>query len=702
MSNRGFSASRPVAGLRALYVALGLAVLACAGLLAMTDSAGAGDDAADRVYVNGRVMLYPDDGSPEQMMSNSLDWAQAVAVTDGVISYVGTDEGADAFVGPDTEVVDLQNKMMMPGLGDGHMHGGPNTDCNMGYEGGTIEDVLGKLKACLLRADQVGALNSNALLSADLLQGEGLLPEGTRLDRHILDRLSADPADDPFGTGTTRPISVGNMDGHKEYTNTQAIVNAGLDENTPDPPDGFIGRDPDGYPNGQFSDFFGNWGTRLPAPPDSAYLRKIDDYETANSLGITTVFHAGGGGGSVNLLKRLADDGELTMHVNQGLSAGGIRGVDDPAVIDGQIANFNAIRQASDGYSNPASPGEINIDTTKVFCDGVPEFPGQTAAMLDPYRINVGTPENPQWVPGDWRGEEPSCEDARLGYIELDRAHWNIHCHCLGDRSTRVTLNNLEAAMDENATWDRRHTLTHLQFIDDHDLDRFGELGVVANFQAQLFQRDAWSVGGIEGYIAPDRMDNMYPAKDLIDGGAVATFGIDWPVTGLRPWAVLEQGVTREGQVNPAQAIYPGTLNPSDAISLAQSYKASTIGVAYQTHLDDITGSIEVGKSADMIVVDQDPFLLPGGIQAKLKEAKKKLKQAERKLTRAEEGGNPKAIRQARKKVKRAEAKVEALTAQVAEERELAIKRLDQTEVLLTTLAGQTVWTHPESPLITE
>jgi len=602
---------------------------ALAGVGALSASAQGPSGDADTVFVNGRVMLYGDTSTPRAIMSSEINWAQALAVEDGLISYVGDDKGVQDQIGPDTEVVDLQNKMLMPGLGDGHMHGGPSADCNMGYEGGTIEDVLGKLKACLLRGDQVAHLKSNFVLNADLLQGEGLQPPGTRLDRHVLDRLSADPADDPFGTGTTRPIVVGNMDAHKSYTNTQAIVNGGLDENTPDPPDGFIGRDPDGYPNGQFSDFGADWGPRLPAPPNAAFLQKVNDYETANSVGITSVFQATGSGNSVATLKKLADAGKLTVHVNQALSAGGIRGVTDPAVIDKQIDGFDAIRAASSGYSNPASPGEITVDTVKVFCDGVPEFPGQTAAMLEPYRVNIGTPENPQWVPGELRGEDPSCEDAQLGYIELDRRRWNIHVHSLGDRATRASLNNFEAAMDANASWDRRDTLTHLQFVDDRDLARLGELGVVANFQAQLFQRDAWSTAGIEGYIAPDRMDNLYPAKDLIDGGAVASFGIDWPVTALKPWAAIEQAVTREGQVNAAQAIYPGTLNAGDGISLAQAYKASTIGVAYQMHLDDISGSIEVGKSADLIIVDRDPYNPPGGEAGSLAGAKADLTKAQ-------------------------------------------------------------------------
>lgn len=593
-------------------------------------------DPADTVFVNGRVMVFPGgDGSPASLMAPTLGWAQAVAVKDGRIAFVGDDSGAQKRVGPQTRVVDLRNKLLMPGLGDGHLHGGARPQCDLQYEGGTIDTVLGRLKDCLTRPDQAPFLNSNYRLSASRLMGEGLLPQGTRLDRHVLDRLSRDPADDPYGTGTTRPIVVGHMDGHKSYTNTQAIRNAGLSAATPDPPDGFIGRDQDGTPNGQFADFSASWGTAAPSGGASSYDTKVDNYRFVNSLGITSIFHPGGGTRtSLELLKRLADDGRLTVRVNQGMSGGQVRGEDDPAVIRTWIAGIDRLRSDYDGYRSPNSPGAIRVDTVKVFCDGVPEFPGQTAAMLRPYMRNVGTTENPQWVPGDRRGEEPSCEDATKGFVALDADRWNIHVHSLGDRSTRVTLDNYEAAEKANATWDRRHAITHLEFIDERDIPRFGRLGVIASMTGQWAQRDAWSVDGIEGYVEADRMDNMYPSRDIIAGNGVVAQGSDWPVTNLMPWSAIEQFVTRTGEDNPARAIFPGALNGKTGIALAQAYRASTLGVAYQLHEEGVTGSIEVGKWADMIVVEDDPFLV-AGVSGELAKEKAALPAAEQALSTA-------------------------------------------------------------------
>jgi predicted amidohydrolase YtcJ len=556
---------------------------------------------ADTVFLDGKVVQYRGTGAA---------FARAVAVRDGRIVYVGSNLQARRWIDSHTKVVPLGGRTLMPGLGDGHLHGVRAPQCDLGYEGGTIETVLGKIKDCLQRADQAPHLASNNRLSVTNFMGEGMLPAGTRLDRHILDRLSKTPAEDPFGTGTTRPIVVGHMDGHKSYTNTQAIVNAGLDEDTPDPSDGFIGRGEDGYPNGQFADFSANWGPSLPSAPDAAYLGLVENIERANSYGITQVFRPGGSQADLDRAKRLADEGKLTVHLNQGLSASDDRGVDAAeaaSIVDG----LNARRDQFDGYANPASPGELAVDSVKIFCDGVPEFPGQTAAMEQPYRVNVGTPENPRWVSGDRRGEEPSCEDGTVGFTELDQEHWTIHVHSLGNRSTRVTLDNFERAKAQNPAWDRRHTITHLQFVNEEDVARFKELDVVASMSLQWAQRDAWSTEGIEGYLTPKILSRLYPARELLDAGVTVAAGSDWPVTDLMPWTQIETAIDRTGEVSAAKAIYPGALNPAQGISLVESLKASTLGVAFQLHQDDRTGSIETGKLADLIVIDQDLFSIP-------------------------------------------------------------------------------------------
>ncbi|HET7294015.1 MAG TPA: amidohydrolase family protein [Vicinamibacteria bacterium] len=561
--------------------------------------------AADTVFLDGQVLLYPNGGS---LMSHLVSWAQAVAVKDGRIAFVGNNDGAKRRIGPNTRVVDLKGRILMPGLGDGHLHGGTEgSTCPMDYEGGTVDEVLAKLKACLLRHDQVAHLKSKFVLRPDQFNVNGMAPAGTAITRQDLDRLSKEPSKDEFGTGTTRPIVIRDMGGHQTFTNTAAIVNGDLNEKTAQPPGAFIGRDPNGYPNGQFSDFSAKWGPSVPEERDAAYRATVADYRNANRVGITLILHPGGDVESLQVLKRVADDGNLTVRVNQAISAFEIRGETDPAAVDKLINGLNDVRRQYDGYRSPASPGDIAVDTVKVSCDGIAEFPGQTGAMLEPYRVNSGTIEKPVFVPGNLKGEDPSCSDATLGFDKLDQAKWTIHVHAIGDRATRDALDNFEASQAKNEPWDRRHTITHLEFVRDEDMARLAGLGVVASMSTVWFQRDMWTVTATEGFIAPDSMDDIYPAGGLVRGGAVLAIGNDWPVhPPWKPWTAIEQTATREGRANPKRAIFSGPLSAHHALTFPQAVKAGTIGVAYQMHRDDETGSIQEGKLADLIVIDKD------------------------------------------------------------------------------------------------
>jgi predicted amidohydrolase YtcJ len=558
-----------------------------------------GQRKADTVFLNGRVLLY----------EKHDRWAEAVAVKDGIITYVGRNKGALRWIGSDTEVIDLHSRMLMPGMVDGHAHGRGFVACDMGFEGGTIEYVLGKLKACLLRPDQIGMLNTNFRLTASSIYIQSLLPPGTRLTRYVLDRLSADPADDPFGTGTTRPIVVRDSGGHEFSTNSQAIVNAGIDENTPDPPGGFIGRDENGVPNGLFGDFSAAWGPNPPAPPDSTYLSRVQNVAEASRKGITSYMRPNGSVGDLALWKRIADEGLLTVRINQALGAGALRGESDPAAIQALIAGIDEARAAYDGYTSPASPGEISVDTVKIFCDGVAEFPTQTAAFIEPYNVNVGTPEAPIWVPGTNRGEDPSCEDATAGFVALDADRWSIHIHSLGNRSARVALDNFEAARKANGRWDSRHTITHLEFVHPKDMKRFGRLDVVASMTMNWAGRDAYTVDSVEGYLSPDVMQTIYAARSLQRGGAVLAGGSDWPVTLLLPWRQIEMAITREYHPADPAVEYEGPLNPSEGLSRLDALRMHTQGAAHQLHLN--AGEIKVGMLADLIVPDQNVMEVP-------------------------------------------------------------------------------------------
>lgn len=545
---------------------------------------------ADSILVNGRILVFS--GPERDAKAGAPRFEQALAIRDGRIVFIGTTEQARKYTGPDTSVIDLMGRMVMPGLVDGHFHGTRTTDCAMGYEGGTLAEVLAKLQACLDRPDQAAYRGTNVRLYASDFFGEAILPRGTALTRDDLDRLT-----------TTRPVLVRNADGHKFWMNSRAIANAGIDAETPAPPGGQIGRDASGRPNGFFADMdVEDWGEVAPvseAARVDLVRRTIAD---ANRMGITSVFIPGATEEQLPRWTKVQEEGGLTLRANLGLSADFVHDTADVAELRRRIAALEDYRK----YAN----GLIDVSTVKVYCDGVLEYPAQTAAMLKPYNVNTGTLDHPLWKPGTARGPEPACSGAKQGFIELDRAGWQIHVHAIGDRATREALDNFQAARDVNGARDLRHTITHLQAIDAADIARFPRLGVVASMSLQWARRDAYSVNNTVGYIDDALYERLYPAAELWRAGAIVAGGSDYPVDPLLPMVQIETAIDHTGEVIPG--VLPGALSPAERVEdLLAVIRMHTINSAWQMHMERDTGSLEVGKYADLVVLSQNLFEVP-------------------------------------------------------------------------------------------
>ncbi|HEV8198574.1 MAG TPA: amidohydrolase family protein [Candidatus Polarisedimenticolia bacterium] len=574
-------------------------------ILLLPGAAMAKPQPADTVLLNGAVLVFhgvevrpASEHGPVAAGANEFrgrqapEFQEAVAIAGGRIFFVGPTKNARAYIGPATKVYDLGGRMVMPGIVDGHFHGTRSSDCPMGYQGGTIPRILARLQACLDSADQAPLKQTNTRFVALSFFGEAVEPPGTMLTRQDLDRLD-----------TTRPVLVRNADGHKFWLNSKAIANAGIKKETPDPADGALGRDADGEPNGFFADYdLPSWGDERPATDAMRLERVAQTQADANREGITSIFVPGGGEDQIAFWSRLQDQGRMTVRADLGLSASFVRGNSDAADLHRRIADLAAFRKQAKGL--------ITVDAVKVYCDGVMEYPAQTAAMLAPYRTNAGTAAAPDWRPGPSRGPDPSCADARAGFVALDRAGWQIHVHAIGDRATRDALDNFEAARQANGAHDRRHTITHLQAIDPADIPRFGRLGVVASMSLQWPRRDGYSVDFTRGYIADEVYDRMYPAFNLWRTGAVVAGGSDYPVDPLKPFVQIETAITRTGE--PGPGVYPGPLAPSEAIpDLLAVLRMHTINAAYEMHQEQARGSIETGRDADLIVLDQNLFKIP-------------------------------------------------------------------------------------------
>lgn len=576
--------------------------LACAWALLALGSLGSlagaqdGPRAADTVLLNGEILLFRGveqrSGGQERTGPPRPEFAQAAAISEGRIVFTGPTADAKEYIGPATKVVDLGGRMAMPGIVDGHFHGTRATDCHLGYEGGTVPQILARLQACLDRADQVALKKAGTRFGATYFFGDAIEPPGTALTRYDLDRLD-----------TTRPILVRNADGHKFWMNSRAIANARIDEKTPDPPGGTIGRDANRKPNGFFADYdVGDWGPEAPVTEEALLEVVRRTNADANRAGITAVFIPGGGEKEIAHWAKLQDEGQLTLRANLGLSASFVHDQPDPASLRKKIDDLGEYKRYAKGL--------LDVTSVKIYCDGVMEFPALTAAMLAPYRVNVGTAEKPVWRPGTSRGPDPSCAPARPGFLALDKAGWQIHVHAIGDRATRDALDNFEAARDQNGSRDLRHTITHLEAIDRADIPRFSKLGVIPSLSLQWARRDAYTVTGTQGYVEDGVYERLFPAEELWRAGALIAGGSDYPVDPLRPFVQIETSVDRTGEAVPG--VFPGAFAPREGIDdLLAVVKMHTINPAAQMHREREIGSIEVGKLADLIVLSQNLFRVP-------------------------------------------------------------------------------------------
>jgi predicted amidohydrolase YtcJ len=233
----------------------------------------------------------------------------------------------------------------------------------------------------------------------------------------------------------------------------------------------------------------------------------------------------------------------------------------------------------------------------KLYQDGVIE--SGTAALLAPYLDRKGGRK------GDTG--KPIYAQPRLDSLAaaLDREGWQIHVHAIGDRAIRMTLDAFAHAIKANGPRDARHTITHLQLVDPADIPRFRSLGVVANFEPFWANGDEYLTRLAEPALGRSRSRWLYPIGSMVKAGAVVSGGSDWSVSSLAPLDGMQVAVTRRmpsdrGEMTP--------WLPEEVVDLATAIAMYTINAAYQNHQDRETGSIEVGKLADLVILEKNLF----------------------------------------------------------------------------------------------
>jgi predicted amidohydrolase YtcJ len=521
-------------------------------------------------------------------------FVQALAVRDGLIQAVGTDEEIRQVIGPRTRVVPLRGRLALPAFGDAHVHA-----------------VAGGLES--LRCNLLGLRTRQDSLAAVAAYCAGLDPDAWVLGGGWT--MAAFPgglptaADlDPITGG--RPAFLPNRDHHSAWVNTVALERAGIDARSPDPPDGRIERDEAGRPSGTLHDGAMRLvAAHLPSP-SAAELRAglLAAQAHLHSLGITRFQDACVGAADeigipdvFDTYRQAAEDGALTCHVVGALWWDRSRGL-------GQIDDLLARRErAGRGGNEAGTRGRFRATTVKLMLDGVCET--FTAAMSAPYLDRQGHPT-------EHRGQlfiDPETLADATGRLAAEG--FQLHFHAIGDRAVATALDALAALPAEQRRAGRHH-LAHLQFIAPRDMGRFRALDAVANFQPLWACNEPQMEEMTLPFVGPERATWQYQIGSLVRGGTRIAFGSDWPISSADPLQEMHVAVNRVLSEQLGQAGEPACAHPflpAQAITVDDAIGAFTAGVDWVNHEEHAAGVLLPGLRADVAVLDQDLYAIPPG-----------------------------------------------------------------------------------------
>ena len=521
-----------------------------------------GPEEADLVLTNGVVYT----------VDEARTVAEAVAVKGDSIVFVGSAEAAEDWIGKDTEVVDLGGKLVLPGLIDSHAHAtsGVSDIYEVPLYGiGSVEEYQQTIAAFI-----------SATPGLTALQGAGWI--NSVFGEHGPTTAMLD------AVCPTIPAALYSEDYHSVWVNTKTLQLAGVNAATPDVEGGVIERDALGNPTGTFRENAVELVAGVIPPYTVGQLIEGLTYfqDFAHSLGLTTVYIPSLPSGDATGLQALHDfdaSGDMTIRFPTAMN---VEPTDDTSVVD----RILAAKAAEAG-------GNYEIVAAKIFMDGVLE--GMTAYLEEPYDIRPG-----------YRGEllwDPQAYNRMCA--ALDKAGIQIHVHSIGDAATRITLDGFAYARAQNGARDARDMITHLQLVNQADIARFAELGVIAVPQPYWFVVDTYYDQAVE-YVGQQRADRQYPMKSFFDAGVTVASASDYPVSWPPdPMLAIEIGVTRtvpQGSEIYVDPDYDKALWPAERVTVEQMIESFTMNGARAIFMEDEIGSLEAGKKADLVVLSQN------------------------------------------------------------------------------------------------
>jgi predicted amidohydrolase YtcJ len=518
------------------------------------------DTQADLILKNGSIYTVDRDRT----------WAEAIAIAGNEIVFVGSNEAGKAHIGAKTNIIDLSGKMVLPGFIDAHAHPSHAVDfvCNINlYQLDTVEEYKSAIKEFVANHPGRSTIRGGGW-------SDTLFPK-LGPSREILDTLVPD-----------RPLAIVSYDGHSLWVNSVTLERAGIHRDTPDPDGGKIERYPEtGQPSGTLRETATKLVESVIPEPSLEELKNalLAYQDMALSVGITLSHDAMLHVDSIAAFNALARENRLKMRFRGSIT------MEPDKELEQQV------KMVVEERSQNAHPF-FQTHAAKIFVDGVVE--GGTAYLLEPYAHQPDFRGKPIWEP----------EILNAASVSLDHENIQIHYHVIGDAATRITLDALELAQESNGKRDARHLMTHLQLVTPEDVQRMAQLGVVGVPQPFWFKIDDYYRELALPYLGKERAERQYPMQSLINAGVILASASDFPVTiPFDPLIAIQTGTTRTSGVDPSA----GVLWAEERVTLDDMITSYTFNGAFAHFLEKEIGSLEVGKLADLIVLDRNLFETP-------------------------------------------------------------------------------------------
>lgn len=523
---------------------------------------------ADLILQNGKIYT----GNSQQ------PWAEAIAIKAGKIVAVGSTDKVMGYRNGDTTVVDLDSKMAMPGINDAHAHptwGGLKQlfQCNFPASSTALQ-IKERISTCIKDQPQSQWIRGGQW-TAEFFQRNAI-----DSPRQWLDAISGNKA-----------ILLTDDTGHNIWANTKAMALLNINADTQAPKGSSFEKN---AATGEFTGILleanGFIKSKLPDWSDTQYLQAAHyAVELANSFGITGIKDADANENVAKAFYTLDQGPGLSAHVGVA-----IRISDEHKK---NIFDMPQIMRIRDNYRSR----HVNTNFAKIYLDGVPTS-ARTAAMISPYK-----PDEHSHTDNQHGHLLIDADELKSALVELDKQGFTVKIHAAGDQAIRSSLDAIEAMRKVNGNSGLKPELAHAEFISPVDLPRFARLNVAADFSPYIWYPSPIS-DAIESVVG-DRARQAWPTRDLLDSGATIIAGSDWPsvVPDLTPWNAIEALVTRRDP----SGQHGDALWPQQAIKLEEALDIFTKNGAQALGAGGITGSIEVGKSADIIVLNQNLFDVP-------------------------------------------------------------------------------------------